>query len=290
MSLMASRWRLHYLLNRLFRRKSKKTQISASLAFVRGLHRWPVDSPYGFPLQRASNVENVFICRHHHVLCVLTGDGNVFWICSSSKWAVPSVSWQWVHVRNQLFEYPKMSDAHHAWNTFGHFMPVTVHVSHWYQSHNIMCEINVSYEYLVSYEHLRLLGLCFLTIFSQYVNTWIMSYWFSHISIRIFSNPSNIPTSMKIRTITTANTIKSDRRSLIVAWIFCDICNAAYEHQLYSIVFSLMTVSNFEKLKNSEPPCTSIFELKHLSITQIVAIALSWLSCWEIRKFRYHFL
>ena len=33
-----------YLLSRLFRRRSKKTSNSASLAFVRGIHRWPVDS------------------------------------------------------------------------------------------------------------------------------------------------------------------------------------------------------------------------------------------------------
>ena len=36
----------HCLLNRLFRRSSKKYQSSASLAFVRGIHRWPVKSPH----------------------------------------------------------------------------------------------------------------------------------------------------------------------------------------------------------------------------------------------------
>ena len=34
------------LLNRLFRRRSRKHQSSASLAFVRGIPRWPVNSPY----------------------------------------------------------------------------------------------------------------------------------------------------------------------------------------------------------------------------------------------------
>ena len=33
-------------LKRLFRRRSKKHQISASLAFVRGIQRWPVNSPH----------------------------------------------------------------------------------------------------------------------------------------------------------------------------------------------------------------------------------------------------
>ena len=121
MSAMASHWRLHYLLNRLFRRKSKKTQSSASLAFVRGLQRWLLDSPYGFPLQRATNAENFSIWWHHHVLCFQAWDRNVFGICSSPTWTVPPVSWQGVDVRNQRYEYPKMSDALHTWNTFSRF-------------------------------------------------------------------------------------------------------------------------------------------------------------------------
>ena len=40
------------LLSRLFRRRSKKRQSSASLAFVRGIHRWPVNSPHKGPVTR----------------------------------------------------------------------------------------------------------------------------------------------------------------------------------------------------------------------------------------------
>ena len=42
------------LLNRLFRHRSKKTsdESSASLAFVRGIHRWPVNSPHKWPVTR----------------------------------------------------------------------------------------------------------------------------------------------------------------------------------------------------------------------------------------------
>ena len=40
------------LLNRLFRRRSKKHQSSASLAFVRGIHRGPVNSPHKWPVTR----------------------------------------------------------------------------------------------------------------------------------------------------------------------------------------------------------------------------------------------
>ena len=40
------------LLSRLSGRISKKNQSSASLAFVRGIHRWPVDSPHKGPVTR----------------------------------------------------------------------------------------------------------------------------------------------------------------------------------------------------------------------------------------------
>ena len=42
--------RLYCLLNRLFRCRSKKHQSSASLACVRGIHRWPVTSPHKGPV------------------------------------------------------------------------------------------------------------------------------------------------------------------------------------------------------------------------------------------------
>ena len=37
------------LLGSLFTRTSKKTSILAVLAFVRGIYRWPMDSPYKGP-------------------------------------------------------------------------------------------------------------------------------------------------------------------------------------------------------------------------------------------------
>ena len=43
---------LDCLLSNLFRRTTKKYQSSASLAFVRGIHRWPVDSPLKWPVTR----------------------------------------------------------------------------------------------------------------------------------------------------------------------------------------------------------------------------------------------
>ena len=49
------------LLNRSFRRRSLKQQSSASLAFVRGIHGWPVNSPHKGP-------EHVSIWWRHHVM------------------------------------------------------------------------------------------------------------------------------------------------------------------------------------------------------------------------------
>ena len=43
---------LDCLLNRLFRHRWKKTPKSTSLAFVRGIHRWPVNSPHKGPVTR----------------------------------------------------------------------------------------------------------------------------------------------------------------------------------------------------------------------------------------------
>ena len=40
------------LFNCLFRRRSRKHQSSASLAFVQGIHRWPVNSPHKWPVTR----------------------------------------------------------------------------------------------------------------------------------------------------------------------------------------------------------------------------------------------
>ena len=44
--------RLDYLLNRLFRRRSRKRQSSVSLVFVRGIHRRPVNSTHKGPVTR----------------------------------------------------------------------------------------------------------------------------------------------------------------------------------------------------------------------------------------------
>ena len=40
--------------NRLSRRRSKKHQSSSSLAFMRGIHRWPLNSPHKWPVTRTN--------------------------------------------------------------------------------------------------------------------------------------------------------------------------------------------------------------------------------------------
>ena len=53
------------LLNGLFRRRSKKNESSASLAFVRGIHRGPVNSPHKWPVTRKMfPFDDVILCRY----------------------------------------------------------------------------------------------------------------------------------------------------------------------------------------------------------------------------------
>ena len=47
----------------------RKHQSSASLAFVRGIHRWPVNSPHKWPVTR----KNVSILWHHHEVMAMNG-------------------------------------------------------------------------------------------------------------------------------------------------------------------------------------------------------------------------
>ena len=57
------------LLNRLFWHRSKRNQSSASLAFVRGIHRWPVNSPHKGPVTRKMFPFDDVIMLTHYVWC-----------------------------------------------------------------------------------------------------------------------------------------------------------------------------------------------------------------------------
>ena len=68
---VSSQRRLDYLLKQLFKRRSKKHQSSASLAFVRGIHRWPADSPHKGPVTRKKYIwwrHHVCSVHYHHVI------------------------------------------------------------------------------------------------------------------------------------------------------------------------------------------------------------------------------
>ena len=141
MSAMASHQRLHCFLNSLFRHKSKKTQSSASLAFVSGLHRWLVDSPYGFSIHRVNNAD-FFPLDDIILLCVFNlGTKNL-----SGYVRHPSEQYHLSHDREFMFVtsvtiIPKCLTFSTLGTHLVVFMSVIVHVSHWYQSQNIIREI-----------------------------------------------------------------------------------------------------------------------------------------------------
>ena len=64
----------------------RKHQSSASLAFVRGIHRGPVNSPHKWPVH---NAENVFIWWRHHQQpprCRCNGEYSVILVISCNKY------------------------------------------------------------------------------------------------------------------------------------------------------------------------------------------------------------
>ena len=93
------------LLNGLFRRRSKKHESSASLAFVQGIHRGPVNSP----AQMASYAENVSIWWRQYVLELIsrpssTGQhGGIFYIVA--QW-VETKMYSINHLRTLVISVP----------------------------------------------------------------------------------------------------------------------------------------------------------------------------------------
>ena len=60
---------LDCLFSCLFRHKSKKQQSSTPLAFVRGIHHWPVDSPHKGPGQYIGKCFHSMMSSSHSSLC-----------------------------------------------------------------------------------------------------------------------------------------------------------------------------------------------------------------------------
>ena len=59
------------------RRRSKKHQSSASLAFVRGIHRWPVNSPHKWPVTRKMFPFDDVIMRNISISTSFASSGNL---------------------------------------------------------------------------------------------------------------------------------------------------------------------------------------------------------------------
>ena len=101
--------RLDCLLNRLFRRR-KKHQSSASLAFVMGIHRWPVDSPHKGPVKCFHLMTSSFYTR------VSFGD----------QLPVTAKCLQWIHAMSVCSVVALYTGTHSNRNTnslLSHFRP-----------------------------------------------------------------------------------------------------------------------------------------------------------------------
>ena len=93
------------LLNRLFRRRSKKTSSSASLTFVWGIGE--------FPAQRASYAENVSIWWRHHVMSKEMDRITEVESCHRSETSVNY--WDFTDGRKLLFVYSKCVQKHYEY-------------------------------------------------------------------------------------------------------------------------------------------------------------------------------
>ena len=95
----------------------RKHQSSTSLAFVRGSHRWPVDSPHKWPVTRKMfPFDDVIMCKLYAALthwgrvtyiCVDNHGHNFFWylrvVCSVLKHlADPMMDFYWFDPREQI--------------------------------------------------------------------------------------------------------------------------------------------------------------------------------------------
>ena len=117
--------RLDCLLSRMFRCRSKKT--SVSLAFVRGIHRWPVNSPHKGPVTRKMfPLDGVIMTYFTKSMnkCVL------YWAPITVEEIINRLwNWQWVYfLLTNLFlscSVDMLSKVSQSVNTF--LIEVTVH-------------------------------------------------------------------------------------------------------------------------------------------------------------------
>ena len=85
----------------------RKFQSSASLAFVRGIHRWPVNSPYKGPVTRKKH--SIWWC-HHDVQYVKGGTWPTTQVATCSTMYCP-----WLHINHTV-----LCNYQHLLSVFGY--------------------------------------------------------------------------------------------------------------------------------------------------------------------------
>ena len=106
----------------------RKHPSSASLAFVRGIHRWPVNSPH----KKASNAENVSIWWRHH--------GNCWTVCITVLYMTA------IYREYAVFCLDKLLSgrtARQAWK-------LRFTISHWETKYTLNCRRHFEMHFLIS--------------------------------------------------------------------------------------------------------------------------------------------
>ena len=94
--------RLNYLLNCLFRRRSKKT--SASLAFERGILLWSVDSPHKGPVTRGKCFHSSIIeYLHSNPYSCYQAEWHVYYKWECWRWIPNVFSWCGEFISSQVY-------------------------------------------------------------------------------------------------------------------------------------------------------------------------------------------
>ena len=103
--------RLDYLPDRSSRCRSKKTLSSASLAFMRGIHRWPVNSPHKGPVTR--KMLHLMTPSWWNISIKVSKEQTLW-----SRWNLcwVSSSWSDLHTHTHIL-WGKLVQCHDWWNS-----------------------------------------------------------------------------------------------------------------------------------------------------------------------------
>ena len=135
-------WCLDYLVNRLLRCRSKKNQHSQSMAFVRGIHQWPVNSPHTGPGTRKMFPLDDVIMNYRKLNWLY-----VCWFRLTTKITTK------LYITNPLWRNPHWLpvDSPHK----GPAMPKEVFMSLYYLENIFACLLHLCYLSLSSTRHIK---------------------------------------------------------------------------------------------------------------------------------------